>query len=76
MISIHSGVEVTQENKFFFAGDTADSGCQLVIKPILGVQCGREYRGVHADEGDRACGGFEAESEESFRTVAAWFYCI
>lgn len=61
MNSTHSGVEVTQENKLFLAGDAADGGCELVVKLVLAVQCGRKCQGIHADEGDRACRGVDVE---------------
>ncbi len=41
VIGAHSGVEVTQEDQLFLAGDTADGGCKLVVKFVLGVRCGR-----------------------------------
>ncbi|CAE1257844.1 NAGLT1 [Acanthosepion pharaonis] len=57
--------------KLFLSGDTADGGCQLVIKLVLGVQCGRECRGIHTDEGDRTCGAAEVESKESLGAVVS-----
>lgn len=60
----------------FISGDTVDGVCQLVVKLVLGVLCGRECRCKHADEVDRSCGGVDSKSKESFGAVAAWFYCI
>ena len=73
MICTHTGIEATQKNILFLAGNVADDGCKGLVKHVFGVWCGGQCWGIHADYGDGACGGVKVESQEGLGAATAGF---
>ena len=40
MICAHSGIEVTQNNNLFLAGNVPDDGCKVLVEYVFCVWCG------------------------------------
>ena len=55
-------IEVTQNNNLFLAGNVPEDGCKVLVEHVFCVWCGGQCWGIHADEGDWACGGVKADS--------------
>ena len=60
VINAQSGIEFTQENKFFIVGDAADDGGEVIVELVFCIRCCGHCRGIHADKGDWACSGVES----------------
>ena len=65
-------IEVTQNNNLFLAGNVPEDGCKVLVEHVFCVWCGGQCWGIHADEGDWACGGVKAESQEALGAATAW----
>ena len=40
VICTHSGIEVTQNNNLFLAGNVPDDGCKVLVEHVFCVWCG------------------------------------